>query len=49
MGRRILDCRTMEVANLSPKEEMRIEKTLDKLNVPKDGVVQVNLGTKERE
>ena len=46
--RRLLDCRTMEVGKLSKKEEQRINKTLDKLNIPKDAVVQLNLGTKER-
>ena len=42
--RKILDCRTLEVASLTEKQRERIDNTFDKLNIPKDATVQVNLG-----
>ena len=47
MARRLLDCRTMEIGSLTEKQQERIEKTLDKLNIPKDAIVQINFGTKD--
>ena len=49
MGRILLDCRTMQVGAISEKLKERIDKTLDKLNIPKDATVQLNLGTKVEE
>lgn len=45
--RTILDCRTMEVANLSILKQKRINRTLDRLGVPKNGTVQLNVGVRE--
>ncbi len=48
MSRTILDCRTLEAVNLTPIQKKRIDRTLDKLGIPKNGTVQINLGIKEK-
>jgi len=46
MGRTIVDCR-LEIADLTDRERTRVEKTCDKLGIPKDSKVQINLGVRE--
>ena len=47
--RTLLDCKGVQIDHLSEKQKERIEKTLDSLNVPKDGTVQLNVGTQTTE
>ena len=47
MSRTILDCRCEEIKDLTEKQKSRIDKTCDKLNIPKNGSVMVNLGVRE--
>ena len=42
--RKILDVRMLEVSNLNEKQTERLNKKLDRLGVPKDATVQVNIG-----
>ena len=47
MERTILDYETSEAKNLTPVQKKRLDRTLDKLGIPKGGTVQINFGRKE--
>jgi len=44
MGRTILDRSAKELGALTPAKQKKIDKILDRLNVPKGSTVQLNVG-----
>lgn len=46
--RNILDCNHETVKDLTSIQRKRIERSLDKLGIEKNGTVQLNLGKREK-